>query len=42
MIQMNEWDLESEREKMEPNNEGVLELEGCSEDETNSLNGLFH
>ena len=27
---------------MNPNNEGVLELEECSEDKTSSLNGLFH
>lgn len=27
---------------MEPNSEGVLELEGCSEDEVCSLNELFH
>lgn len=27
---------------MEPDDEGVLELEGCSEDEVGSLNGLFH
>lgn len=27
---------------MEPDDEGALELEGCSEDETSSLVGLFH
>lgn len=27
---------------MEPNEEGVLELEDYSEDEMSSLNGLFH
>lgn len=30
------------RKSMEPNDEGVLELESCSDNETNSLNGLFH
>lgn len=27
---------------MEPNDEGIFELQSCSEDETNSLYGLFH
>lgn len=30
------------RAHMDPNDEGVLELEECSGDETSSLNGLFH
>lgn len=37
-----EWGSEDGKGKMEPNDEGVLELEDCSEDETSSLNGLFH
>lgn len=28
--------------EMEPNEEGVLRLGNCSEDETSSINGLFH
>lgn len=35
-------DVNEERKMMEPNDEGVLEIGGCSEDETSSLNGLFH
>ena len=27
---------------MDPNNEGILELEECSGDDTCSMNGLFH
>lgn len=27
---------------MEPNNKGILELQSCSDDETNSLHNLFH
>lgn len=30
------------RKDMEPNNEGLLELEHCSDDEMSSLNRLFH
>lgn len=30
------------RKDIEPNIEGVLKLEDFSEDETSSLNGLFH
>ena len=29
-------------EGMEPDEEGVFQLEECSEDDTSSLNGLFH
>lgn len=37
-----EWDSYEGKDKMEPNDEGVLELDGCSEDDICSLNGLFH
>lgn len=37
-----EWDSYEGRDNMEPNNEGVFELDGCSEDDICSLNGLFH
>lgn len=37
-----EWGFEDRKRRMEPNDEGLSELVGCSEDETSSLNGLFH
>lgn len=37
-----EWGSKDGKGKMEPNDEGVLELEDCFEDETSSPNGLFH
>ena len=37
-----ESDVDEGRKAMEPNTKGILELESCSEDETSSLNGLFH
>lgn len=33
---------DDERKTMEPNEEGVLEIGSCLEDETSSLSGLFH
>lgn len=37
-----ELGMDKGRKGMKPNDEGVLKLEDCSEDETSSLNGLFH
>lgn len=37
-----ELGIDEGRKGMEPNDEGVLELEDCSKDEKSSLNGLFH
>lgn len=34
--------IDEGKQKMEPDDEGVLELEGCFEDEVGSLNRLFH
>lgn len=36
------WGSQNGRKRMEPDDEGVLELEGYSEDETSSIIGLFH
>lgn len=36
------WSEMGEDGEMEPNEEGVLRLGNCSEDETSSINGLFH
>lgn len=37
-----EWGSAGDRGGKEPNEEGVLELDECSEDGTSSLAGLFH
>lgn len=34
--------MDEERETIKPNDEGILDLQECSNDEMSSPNGLFH